>query len=608
LLTLYSNILLHADAVPINSHIKYIDLLTHASVYVDKTRSLTINTIAQHDKKFKKFYKKLLGYGYSPDFDVWVKFTLKNTSDKNIYKILEYDNSMTTTIVFYDKTKNIVYQDGLLNINPNRGTVNPIFKIYLQPYESRTYYIKASSYIMTLIIKLNLWESSNFYEKEIKHQLMLALFFGAMSILGLYNLFIYFFTRDTSYLYYVFYIFGVILHQLMYVGFAYIYIINQALVVYAVKYAAIFGSLPIFALALFTKTFLQTKNFILIDKILNFFIMFIPVSVLVFIATDAFNAYRNLLTVVVMSYLIIITIYLAFIKNNRQAYFVLFGWFIIAIAGILMYLSSIGILDINLGYSYIVETSFVLEAIIFSIALADRITQLEKDKDDANKQLFIQKQNETERLEEKVAQKTIDLKVALDEKNLLLKELNHRVKNNMQTIVSLIRLQADEIEDEKINDMFVTIQNRINAMGHLHELLYKQDNISHINAYEYFERLIEEVRMSYSTEVRIDFDIQTDLKMEQAVYCGLILNELITNSFKYAFPEGKGNIKIQLIKENGLFTLSVSDDGIGYNGTRSGNSLGLILVETLAKQQLQGSILVDSSSGVTTEILWKSYE
>ena len=273
-----------------------------------------------------------------------------------------------------------------------------------------------------------------------------------------------------------------------------------------------------------------------------------------------------------------------------------------------MYLSSTGVFNIYKYFPYIIEISLAVEAIIFSIALADRINSLQKDKADANQKLITQQENEKQRLEIQVENKTSDLKVALDEKGLLLKELNHRVKNNMQTIVSLISLQGDAIEDVQLQDIFLTAQNRIKAMSHLHELLYKQDNISNINAHEYFLILIEELKYSYNNDININFEIRTHLQMEQAVYCGIIVNELVSNSFKHAFKnEEEGNVSISLKKSNHYFELCVSDDGVGYEQNQSTDSLGLILVDTLATKQLQADVTINTSKGVSVLIIWKCF-
>lgn len=597
---------LFSNPITIDENTSFLDILPSAKVYLDKTKSKTINDIKTVDDLFESNDKKLLGFGYSPSFDVWVRFDLQNQTDKKLIKIIEYHNPLTTYVSFFDSKMGISQDEGLLNKQKNRSTLNPIFEIELEPYETRRYYLKASSYVTTLIVKLNLWDTKNFYAQESKHQLVLALFFGAMVILALYNLFIYFVVKDISYLYYVLYIFGIVLHHLIYVGVANVYLVNQQWMGYFVDYAAVFIAFPVLALAMFSKTFLYIEAYPRLNKILDIFIVVVFISVIVFISTDMFGKYRNLLVISLLAYLIFITVYAA-CKKNQQAYFILFGWSIILVSGICMYLSSAGVFNVYLYLPYIVEIGLVLEALIFSIALANKINTLQKEKVEADKKLITQQQNETARLETIVAQKTDDLKTALYEKELLLKELNHRVKNNMQTIVSLIRLQSDKITDDKIQDIFVTIQNRINAMSQLHMLLYNQDDVSHIDAFEYFDIIVKELKESYDSEnIDIIFDIKTQLKTEEAIYCGLILNELITNSLKHAFCGQKGKIDISLSKEKDEINLRIVDNGIGFSDNNSIESLGLVLVSTLVEAQLKGTITINSNNGVEVDIKWIS--
>ncbi len=595
----------YSNPINIYEETKSISILQNAQIYIDKNRNKTIEDIKKMDNLFEKNEKNILSFGYSPNFDVWVKFTILNNSDKTLNKIIEYNNPLSTNVEFFDPNKNYQTQnDGLLFDKLDKKTINPIFNINIEANQSTTYYLKASSYITTLIIDLKLWDEDSFYKKEIKHQVILALFFGAMLILGIYNLFIYFFTRDISYLYYVIYIVGLIIHHLMYTGIANTYFLDYKSMITIVSFASLIVAIPVYALGLFTKSFLQTQKYPKFHRVLNTFLILIPISIIFFLLTDEYDKYRNTLTMMFLVFLMIITVYAA-IKKNKQAYFILFGWFIFLSSGMLMYLSSVGIFDISRYFPYLIEASFVIEAIIFSIALANRITNLQREKNEANQRLIIQQKNETKRLSKEVALRTNDLKTALDEKELLLKELNHRVKNNMQTIVSLIRLQSDEIKDERLKDILLTIQNRINAMSHLHELLYKQENIAYVDVYEYLENLIEEVKDSYDTYIDIHLNIKTKLKMEQSIYCGLIINELVTNSFKYAFPNKEGNIFISLEKENEIIKLIVKDDGIGYDEKNANVSLGLTLVNTLAVNQLKGNMNIDSKEGVVTTILWE---
>ena len=524
------------------------NLLEHSQIYIDNSNSLQIEDVLKGKVEFKKNDKKLLAYGYSPDFTVWIKFSLKNGTNKPLYKVIEYDNTLTTNVEFYNPNRDYaVEKEGLFNVKTDRKTLNPVFEVKINPQDTQIYYMRVSSHITTLIVKLNIWDNKTFYEKEIKHQVVLALFFGAMMILAIYNIFIFLFTRDISYLFYFLYVVGISAHHVIYVGIGNVYILNQTWILYIITYASFLTAFPIFVLALFTKTFLHMKQYARLDKILNIFIVILPVSVFLFTITEEYNKFRNVLPIILMIYLLYITSYAA-LRKNRQAYFILFGWLAICLAIIFMLLSSSGIFNIFEYVYYYIEASLLFEATIFSIALAYRIKQLQEEKVRASKKLIVQQKNETKRLAVQVEEKTAHIGVALEEKQLLLKELHHRVKNNMQMIVSLIRLQKDKVKDNKLQDVLLTIQNRISAMSHLHELLFEQENATHIDTYEYFDLMIESIRDSYHHDLKIELNIKAKLKMEEAIYCGLILNELITNSFKYAFPEKDGTIEVSLKK------------------------------------------------------------
>lgn len=216
-----------------------------------------------------------------------------------------------------------------------------------------------------------------------------------------------------------------------------------------------------------------------------------------------------------------------------------------------------------------------------------------------------QKKNEKKNLEIQVKERTNELNNSLDEKALLLKELNHRVKNNMQMIISLLRLQNDRTTDIKMVEVITTIQNRINAMSKLHELLYNQDNALSFDTYEYFERLIDELQNSIDNEVDINLIVETELNIEDSIYCGFILNELVTNSLKYAFQDKEDKtIDISLSKQDNWFSLTVKDNGIGYDPKTTKDSLGLTVVKIFVDRQLEGHLEIDALNGVNTTITW----
>lgn len=579
------------------------EILSFSKIYVDNNK-YNIETIIENDKKFIDINEPIKRYGYSPDFYIWIKFTLHNLENKTISKILEFDDPLVTNISFFENNR-LIKIEGLLNKEFIRKSVNPFLKINLKKNETKTYYIKVSSKKTAMTLKLNLYSNDNFYYEEIFHQVILGLFFGAMIILALYNFSIFLIIRDISYLYYVGYISTLVFHHLLYVGFANIYFFDTEIMNKIVDYAAIFIAMPVLFLALFTKSFLETKQYFKINIVLNFLILVMILSVILFSFSNYFLQYRNVIPILLMFYLFAITLY-SLIKRNVQAKLILFGWTVILFAGLVMYLSSTGIFNIDFSSYYIVEISFVLEALIFSIALANRIKILQEEKNVIQIKLIKEQKDNEEKLNKLVMLKTTYLNNALEEKDVLLRELNHRVKNNMQTIISLIRLQNDEIEDITINTLLTTIQNRISAMSYLHELLYQKDNITFINANEYFQRIIFEVQQSFCEEININYSINSTINSESAIYCGLIINELVTNSFKHAFSNSKsGLIDIVFYNKKNTYYLFYNDNGKGYNPLEKKDSLGLILIETLAEKQLKASLDITSNDGVHVKIKWE---
>lgn len=205
------------------------------------------------------------------------------------------------------------------------------------------------------------------------------------------------------------------------------------------------------------------------------------------------------------------------------------------------------------------------------------------------------------------------MRVSLNEKEVLLKEIHHRVKNNMQVISSLLNLQGKQIKDEQARSIFQDSQNRVKSMALIHESLYQTDELSHIDVAEYLRKLITHISRSYQTQaenVRMRVNIgDIALGVDTAVPCGLIINELISNSLKHAFPSGRGGeILIDLTAVGGGYKLTLSDDGIGLPkdlDIERAKSLGLKLVRTLT-EQLRGEFSCTNGHGTKFEISFPS--
>ncbi len=206
------------------------------------------------------------------------------------------------------------------------------------------------------------------------------------------------------------------------------------------------------------------------------------------------------------------------------------------------------------------------------------------------------------------------IKVALQEKDLLLKEVHHRVKNNLQVISSLFDLQADEIADEKMRQIMVKNQQRVRAISLVHDMLYQSKKLSRIDFAEYVNGLSRSLAQMHDRgDGRVNIIIEIDdiyLDINRAIPCGLIINEIVTNSLKHAFPEERnGEIKISFVhRVNSLeYHLCISDNGCGLHGSvdiLQRKSLGMEIVKALANQ-LGGEISFKNGRGVTFELIFK---
>ncbi len=202
------------------------------------------------------------------------------------------------------------------------------------------------------------------------------------------------------------------------------------------------------------------------------------------------------------------------------------------------------------------------------------------------------------------------IKASLKEKEVLLKEIHHRVKNNLQIISSLLKLQSGYIKDKHTLEMFKDSQSRIRSMALIHEKLYQSQDLSKVEFAEYISNLAANLFRSYEldpTAIKSTLNIENIfLEIDVAVPCGLIINELVSNSLKYAFPDRrKGEIQIQLYSDNGHeIKLIVSDNGIGlpkdFDFQNTG-TLGLQLVNNLV-EQLEGTTEVNGNSGTEFRI------
>ncbi|MBF0609080.1 MAG: histidine kinase dimerization/phosphoacceptor domain -containing protein [Candidatus Magnetobacterium sp. LHC-1] len=262
--------------------------------------------------------------------------------------------------------------------------------------------------------------------------------------------------------------------------------------------------------------------------------------------------------------------------------------------------------------------------LIYADHLEDLVHERTQKLSIANEQLT-QEINRREMIEQEIT-------TALKDKTMLLKEIHHRVKNNLQIISSLLSLQAESITDKKLLGIFQDSLNRIKSMALIHEHLYKSTDMSKLDFSEYIEDMTRDILFSYGNytsgipQLRLNITVDY-LDTDIAIPCGLVICELVSNSMKYAFTNNqKGEISISFSRNieqpatvknqeysgverrtEGVFELVVSDNGVGLPENVDGKgarSLGLMLVRDLITRKLKGSIEIDKTNGTTFKMVW----
>ena len=247
-----------------------------------------------------------------------------------------------------------------------------------------------------------------------------------------------------------------------------------------------------------------------------------------------------------------------------------------------------------------------IEELVLELDMARIIFAEEEEEEEEEARIVVSMKDITERkrAEEK-------LKNSLMEKEVLLKEVHHRVKNNLMTIIGLIKMQETKADNEIFTTLLQELEGRVRSMALVHESLHKSESLARIDLQYYIETMSAQIRAQYGAEHDIRFRVRaagTEVDLNTAVPCGLILNELITNAYKHAFPGGKPRagednceITIFVKKKVKVCLLTMADNGIGLPAGvnwKNPQTLGLRLIKMLSKQ-LNGSIEVDRSAGTT---------
>jgi two-component sensor histidine kinase len=583
-----------ADSMPIVvSNTDKTSLLQHSLIYIAEPNESLKDIIAK--KKFSPYTKDHINIGISKK-TVWLQFTLRNSSMEILHKVLIPSSPLLECIDLYPA--NDISQKrskGMMHTPAKHNTIPYYFNIRIKPYSNKSYYMRVSSVDAPVSFSLTLEDQNTFYKEDKLTQAVNILLVGVVLALMIYAFILSFYIKDKSYFYYALYLLALLYQQVTYLGLTQIYLpqtfISVDMSIVLVKLVLLISSSALFAIH-----FLDTAKLPFIDKIYKGIIILTLLELLLLEAEDQYSLMIVIITGIVFITFNMIAGILSYLHGHKQARLFILGFGIVFISYVFIILDALGYTSVMVHFQSVLIWSTALEAFILSLAFADRYIILQREKEATDKRILLETQDRTKRIQKEVDKKTYELNMTLKTKELLIQEVHHRVKNNLQIILSIIRLQNDEIDDPTISDSLSNLEHRINAISKTYTMLLITDDLGNIDMEKYVDALLEDIHDTYAYKahnVNIKTNIDAIIPLKESVYLGLIINELVVNAYKYAFDDKDGTITVTLKKIDDHYVLIIEDNGKGFIISKT-NSLGLKLIHTLIYNQLEGTMDIDT--------------
>jgi two-component sensor histidine kinase len=572
------------SSIDISQEIKG-SILKESNFYLDKDNNLTVKELIEGNV-LKPYNKSQINVGLA-NTSIWINFKLTNNSSSTIEKLLILTSPLPEDIELY--TNNNLDNPTIKGVAHKRGdrkTLCYSYKIKLDAGQTEEYYVKVKSKWGPNNFSIIIENEEQFYKDDIQQQLVISMLLAMIFILMIYSFILFFYTKDKSYLYYSFYLLTLLYQQASYLGLTQLYLPQEYVIDIEIKLALFKVTIMLISSSLFAIFFLKTKEMPLIHNIYKGFILIAFFELIILNIPGFYNLNIPVLTASLLIIFNLVAAVLSYRNGNQQARLYILGFGIVFGAYTIMITDALGLTSLVYLFPNILIWTTTVEALILSLAFADRynILQSEKAMIDKNREQIIKNE---------VIEKTALLNQALKAKELLIQEVHHRIKNNLQIILSMVRLQSDKITDNSVVEKFKKLENRINAIAKTYNLLLLDNNLDAIDMEEYIDSLLldmEESMCESDCNIEVKTDIDAVLPLRESVYIGIIINELVTNAHKYAFGKQGGKIFISLKQKENRFTLIIRDNGRGFIYDKENKSLGLKLIHSLVLQQLRGDI------------------
>ncbi len=556
-----------------------VDILD-ARYTLDTHHTHSVHTVYGDIAHLKTFEYTSATFGFRDD-TLWIYIKLQNTLPHEASNMIEFLYALHDYVHVYE------YNHGTLVDNYLTGDMTPhhtrkidtnhiVIPYTLQANEIKEFIFKIDSQ-SDLSVGMRFLSKDAFFLESQDYEMVLAAYYGAVLIMILYNLSLFSFIREKVYLHYVLFHFFLMLSLLSSNGLTFTFLWPNTPQINNYFLPLVFILANYFSVA-FALSFLELKRYA--RGLYRYFQIILFADILLLLATFVvgfkileFMLFLSLISVIS---LFLTGIYILIRYRSIASKFYVIAWSVLLGGVVLEELQGLGLLGMNLGISHATHFGTFSELVLLSIALAYRYNTLHQKMRVAQSEL-----NELNtHLQEKVAEQTNNLR-------LLLKELQHRVKNNFQVIVTFLWAQKKSTQDPRSLEALEQTITRIEAIASLHKLLDVSSDLIVINIQNYLNQILESFKIQ---QQRVTYDIKIDaltLEYEKAIMLGLVLNELLTNSHKYAFAIADSPcLHVALHKTQNGYVFSYRDNGPGCDADviAKSHGLGFYLIEGVAEK------------------------
>jgi len=593
---------LYAKVININEKTDTLSILENSYLYIDKDSTKTISQISNKEGMFTSISENFMNYGYKFKETFWIKFSVHNSSSRDIIKYLVFDspNIDILNLYFYKNDKEYIIQNGIFTRKTFQSELSFRFPLSLDINESRTYYLEIKPITHSLHFTLKIKDYATFKNDELHHQLLLTIFFSTLFVVMVYNAIIFMVSKDTIYIYYSIFILTLLVHHLHIRGMLAYFLPENSHIFTTFAYMPVYNLavVPI-AISLFVNKFLNLQKYPKLYFILKLFILAMLTITVLHSSTNYILNYLTPLVLLFALYMEFIGLYLFITTKEKNAKYFFIIWSITLGGMIGTILYYIGLLTAPIPYLF--EITVLVEVFLFSIVLASQIKDLQNEKLQNNKIIIEQSklssmgemlQNIAHQWRQPLSEiNAVAMKIdadfytqRLDASSLesditRIENITYHMSNTIESFISYFK-ETKHLDETTLSDVINKVLNIMgNSLKDVKVDIVMEDNPTlSINTSEFMQVLLVIINNA--------IDALNVNNIEDKIIIIRVIK--LDKKLSLEIQDNAGGIKEENIDKifEPYFTTKFQADGIG---------VGLYMAKMLIEESLEGSLSVENT-------------